>query len=159
MKRFTVISLTVLALAAFASLASCKGGTFSDPGHEAASGGGGNDIDYGDWGDWDDYDDYDDDDKDNNTGTGNGTGTGNDGKNSASKPALLSNSATYSQALAKLDEIIAYCDSHPGMINNSVKYSVDQLRSPLAAYTNNTWSPPTSTTAINALNLYIGQLQ
>jgi hypothetical protein len=38
MKRFAVVLTTILAFAALASLASCEGGVFIDPGHEAVYG-------------------------------------------------------------------------------------------------------------------------
>jgi hypothetical protein len=160
MKRFTVVLTTLLAFVALTSLAACKGGAFSDPGHEAASGGGGNDRDY----DYDDYDDWGDldDDKDNDTGTGNGTGTGTDGNSSGggAKPSILPDDASLSAARSKVDEIIAYCDSHPGPLGNSTaKGAAQGLKTALNAHTNSTWSYPSNLSMVISINNCIAGLQ
>jgi hypothetical protein len=37
------------------------------------------------------------------------------------KPAKLSSSASYAQTVAKINEIITYCDAHPGNLNDFIK--------------------------------------
>jgi hypothetical protein len=37
------------------------------------------------------------------------------------KPAKLSSSASYTQAVAKINEIITYCNAHPGNLNDYIK--------------------------------------
>jgi hypothetical protein len=84
MKRLAVVFTTILAFVALASFASCEGGTFIDPGHEAAYGfaGSGGGYDYG--GDY------------------------------GSKPSYLSDNASLDDAFDKLYEIIDYCESNSG---------------------------------------------
>jgi hypothetical protein len=84
MKRLAVVLTTVLAFVALASLASCEGGVFTDPGHEAAYGFAG------------------------------GGGGGGGGGNFALKPSYLSNNASLEDAFDKVYEILDYCDDHPG---------------------------------------------
>ncbi|MDR1099890.1 MAG: hypothetical protein LBL28_05350, partial [Treponema sp.] len=54
------------------------------------------------------------------------------GGGGASKPALLSSNATYQQAIDKLDEIIEYCEDHPGTANDGVKSSARTMRDNLS---------------------------
>jgi hypothetical protein len=54
------------------------------------------------------------------TDGGGGTGGGGSGGN-GTKPAKLPGNATYAEAVAKIGEIIAYCDAHPGTTNNEIK--------------------------------------
>jgi hypothetical protein len=42
------------------------------------------------------------------------------------KPANHSSRPSYGQAVAKINEIITYCDAHPGDVNNDIK-SVAQM--------------------------------
>jgi hypothetical protein len=97
MKQIAVAFKALLLIAVLASLAACKGGTFTDPGHEASG----------------------------FTGSGENTG---------GKPARLSRNASYKEAVAKIDEIIAYCEAHPGLENDAVKGSARQTRSMLSMY-------------------------
>jgi hypothetical protein len=94
MKQTTAFFRIFLLMTVLASLVACEGGSFSDPGREAALGGSGGEG-------RGDYDGGDDDDDGGSSG-------------SSSKPSELSSNASKQQALNKLDEIEDYCDSHPG---------------------------------------------
>jgi hypothetical protein len=135
MKQIIPVFRAALLIAVLASLAACSGGTFFDPGHldAGALGGlmGGDDWDGGDW---------DDDD---------GGGGG--------KPAELSSSASYNDAVNKLNEIIDYCDDHPGTVNNTIKTGAQAYKTTIGSYQSN-WSGMRSA-AVTAINTYIGQLQ
>jgi hypothetical protein len=129
-----MVSMTILAFVALSSLAACKGGAFEDPGHAAAyGGGGGSDREYDDWGDYDDDDD-----------------------DYSSKPSSLSTSASLSAAQSKVNEIIAYCDSHSG--NDSVKTAAQATRSALSYLNSTSWSS-TQGSMIATINGLIGQLK
>ncbi|MDR0567639.1 MAG: hypothetical protein LBG87_00335 [Spirochaetaceae bacterium] len=80
------------------------------------------------------------------------------GDSGASKPAELSSSATYNDAVAKCNAIIAYCDAHPGDTNDSVKSSVQTYKNPTLSSYQSTWASM-KTAAIAQINLYIGQLE
>jgi hypothetical protein len=111
MKRLALVSGAVLALVVLASLASCKGGAFTDPGYDTGAygltSGSGSGGDY-------DYDDDDDDDYDSDI-------------------SELSSSASMSQASSKLDEIISYCNNNPG--NDSVKATAQGMKAGLSSAT------------------------
>jgi hypothetical protein len=119
MKQIAVVFKAALLIAVLASLAACSGGTFVDPGHEAAGGG---DNEDGGWLD--------------NGGDGGEEGSGSGG--GGGKPAKLSSSAGYSQAIAKLDEITAYCNTHPG--NDSVKSGVQSMKTSITSVGQTGWS-------------------
>jgi hypothetical protein len=99
MKHLTIVLSMITLSLVLALCAACEGGSFMDPGHVDAgvwdissSGPGGyngGDYDY-------DYDNDDDDDDD-----------------SGGIPSKLSYSASKSDAIAKLDQIIAYCEANP----------------------------------------------
>jgi hypothetical protein len=52
------------------------------------------------------------------SGPGGGGGGGGGG---SQKPALLSTNASYEQAMAKIDEGLAYCNNNPNDMNNTAK--------------------------------------
>jgi hypothetical protein len=125
MKQITVAFRAALLVAVLASLAACSGGIFVDPGHEAGGGGGGGWLYNGDGGD----------------GGGGGSGGGGSGSGSGSgstKPDKLPNNASASQATAKLDEIIAYCDAHPGALSTEIKTFAQGYKFFMPTY-QNTW--------------------
>jgi hypothetical protein len=123
MKQITVLFKTVLLAAVLVSLAACSGGTFTDPGKEAANIGGGGSGDYGDYGDGD----YEDEEQDGG---------------SVSKPSRLSSSASYSTTMNKLDEIIAYCNSHSGYSYSLQAAQTIKSSLPLAQSSWSTSGPP-----------------
>jgi hypothetical protein len=90
-------------------------------------------------------------------GHGAGGGSGNGGGGSVSKPSKLSNDASYSQAAAKLDEIITYCDAHPGMTNNTIKSSAQLLKSTISSY--QSWWSSMAGSLITEINTYIDALE
>jgi hypothetical protein len=79
-----------LLVVVFALFTACSGGSFYDPGQNVSGLPGGT--------------------------AGDGGGGGGNGGNydGSSKPAKLSSSASYSQAVAKINQIITYCNAHPG---------------------------------------------
>jgi ABC-type glycerol-3-phosphate transport system substrate-binding protein len=77
------------------------------------------------------------------------------GVESGGKPEKLSNDASYDEAVAKLDEIIDYCDDHPGPGNDSAKASVEQVRQQLAMMGASAWDG----SLISSINAYISLLQ
>jgi hypothetical protein len=158
MKQTTVVFRTVLLIVVAVSFAACSGGVFVDPGHGGAVGGAG-------------YHGGDSDDNSytgssgtgtgtggSGTGTGTGTGTGSGtGGGSGAKPTKLSNNATYNETLARLDEIIAYCNNHPGTVNNQVKASAETQKSYMPTF-QSAWSTVGLTT-ISGINSMIDLLQ
>ena len=54
--------------------------------------------------------------------------SGASGNSSASKPSKPSSDITYRQAIAKLDEIITYCNAHPSTRNSQVAANAKQLK-------------------------------
>jgi hypothetical protein len=138
MKQIPLIFRMVLLIAVLALFAACSGGTFVDPGHE---GGGGNDIDIPSG--------YVPDDDDDGTGGGGG---------GVSKPAQLALGATYQQALDKLDEIIKYCNAHPGTANNSMKTSAESAKSSVITMGSSGWSI-SGASIISGINGMISSLQ
>jgi hypothetical protein len=145
----TVTFRTILLMAVLVSFAACSGGIFVDPGH----GGGGY------------YSDHSD--RDSGTGGGStgsgggssGSGSGSTGSGSSSKPAKLATNVSYGDARAKLEEIIDYCEDHPGTINNAIKYQVETTKNGVVTAGQNGWSSYLSSATINAINLLIDQLQ
>jgi hypothetical protein len=129
MKHIPVIFRIALLIAVLASLAACSGGAFIDPGRGAGGASGGN-------------------------GTGTGTGTGGNG---VSKPATLSTSASYNQALAKLNEIIEYCEDNPGTQNDGMKSGAQTWKTTFSTYAS-TWGS-SGPTVISSINDLIDQLQ
>jgi hypothetical protein len=137
MKQITIVFKMIAACTVLALFAACSGGVFIDPGHGGAAGIGGslgNDYD-------NDYDDDDD--------TGGGGG----------KPAKLSSSASYAEAIAKLDEIIAYCESHPGPQSTNAITTAELLKTSWnSANIQSGWSVAQSS-AIQNVNAIINLLQ
>jgi hypothetical protein len=135
MKQIVSIFRAALLIAVLASLAACSG-SFIDPGHVdgIVSMGGG---DFG--GDY--------------SGGGGGGGDDEGGGGGGSNISTLSSGASYSQANAKLDEIIAYCNAHPG--NDMVKSGAQALKSSMSAG----WDLTGSTYYINIINGYIDTLE
>ena len=89
--------------------------------------------------------------------TGGGGGLGGLGGGGGSKPSQLSSSASYNEANAKLDEIIAYCESHPGGNNTASMGIAQSMKSALAIYSSN-WSFMSSE-IIPSINELIDQLE
>jgi hypothetical protein len=143
MKQIVVVFRAALLIAALASLAACSG-VFVDPGHLDAGVIGGSGGSGGGDG-----------------GSGGGSGGGGSG-GSGGKPDPLSNNATYNQAVDKLDEIIAYCNAHPGTINDGVKNNVESLKNALTGANSstiqNSWGSGALTMIIN-INQYIDLLE
>jgi hypothetical protein len=88
-----------------------------------------------------------------------GGGGGGSGGNTVTKPAPLANNATIDEAIAKLDEIIAYCDSHSG--NTAVRSSASGMKTNLETSKTNPmyWTGAQSATISTINNNYIGALQ
>jgi hypothetical protein len=79
------------------------------------------------------------------------------GGSSSNATTQLSSNATYAEAIAKLDAIIAYCDVNPNTSNTVVRSQAVSYKSSLSAYSS-TWnsSGPAFVAQINTL---ISQLQ
>lgn len=60
--------------------------------------------------------------------------------NTVSKPSALGGSATYSQAIAKLDAIIAYCESSNPVLNLTTKNYAQTYKSVTMPTTKTFWS-------------------
>ncbi|MDR1231900.1 MAG: hypothetical protein LBK61_10940 [Spirochaetaceae bacterium] len=56
------------------------------------------------------------------SGGGNGDNT-----SKPTKPAKLSSSASYTEAMAKISEIIVYCNAHPGTANDGIKEALQEV--------------------------------
>jgi len=95
----------------------------------------------------------DDDNGSNGAGGGNGgSGSNGGGGINATKPAVLRSNASYNEAVAKLDELIAYCNNNPSTINNSVLQNAITLKTGMPTY-QSIWSTAnTATTVINSIN-------
>jgi hypothetical protein len=91
----------------------------------------------------------DDDDDDDNNSSNSGGG----------KPAQLAADATYQQALDKCDEIIAYCDSHAGTTNNTIKSAVQIVKTSITTAGASNWVSTYQASMITALNTYIIALE
>ena len=90
------------------------------------------------------------------TGSGGTNGPGNTG----SKPTILANTATYSQAIAKLDEIIAYCNSHNPDANHVAKTNAEAWKLNTMPQYQSQWSQPhIATTNVSMINAIIAQLK
>jgi hypothetical protein len=152
MKQIVSVFRAALLVAVLALLAACSG-SFIDPGHvdglvSMGDGDFGGDYSGGD-SDWDfDWDDDEkggegvDDDDDENEGGG------------GSNISPLSSGASYSQANAKLDEIISYCNTHPGTTNNMIKSQAETAQSTISSTTWNSMGSmviPQINNLINAL--------
>jgi hypothetical protein len=88
-----------------------------------------------------------------------GGGGGGGGGGGLTKPAILDNNATYQEAADKLDDIIEYCEAHPGNQNNSVKLSVETMKKNFSAYNvSGNWNTA-ALVNISAINGYISMLQ
>jgi hypothetical protein len=131
MKRLAVVFTTVLAFVALATLASCEGGTFVDPGPAAAPGLG-------------------------SSGGSGGGGGGGGGGGYESMPSYLSSNASLSAAQSKVEAIIDYCDSNSG--NSAVRYSAVAIQSSLSYFTSSAWSSQGSA-MIASINNLIDLLQ
>jgi hypothetical protein len=143
MKQMTVVFRTVLLIAVLVSLSACNGGVFYDPGYPGTAGMGGG---FGD----DDGFSWNDDD-DNGGGGSSGGGGG--------KPTGLDYTASYGDAVAKVDEIIAYCKDNPGPVNDNVKYLAESLKiTALKNLSEKSWSGAAKVT-IDSINSFIDQLQ
>jgi hypothetical protein len=157
MKQRAIVFGTVLLIAVVTSLAACSGGIFIDPGHESAGGGGGNDewLDNGDGGDGGGGGSGD-----GGSGEGGDSGGGNEGGSSGgSKPAALATNASYSQATAKVNEIITYCDAHPGTKNDSIKIYAQAVQGAIDTYQSSGLWSSLGPSAITQINSYIDQLE
>jgi hypothetical protein len=92
------------------------------------------------------------------SGNGNGNGNGNTSPSSF-KPNKLNTSpdfytgTSYAKAVAKLDEIITYCNNNPGTVNDAVLANAVQLKTGMSAF-QSTWSS-SGTTAIESINSLI----
>ncbi|MDR1230676.1 MAG: hypothetical protein LBK61_04660 [Spirochaetaceae bacterium] len=140
MKRRVMVLRAFLLVAVFASFAACNGGTFYDPGQEESGPGLGGETP-------------------KNPGQEDSDLTGGGGGNG--KPATLSSGASYQEAKAKLDAIIAYCADNPGAANSGVKNGAEAFKSTSFAYiTESTWSnnPSTASQAIGVINEFIKNL-
>ncbi|MDR0553930.1 MAG: hypothetical protein LBG76_03925 [Treponema sp.] len=84
---------------------------------------------------------------------GGGGGDSSSGLSASKKPAALSTSASYSEADAKLDEIIKYCGSSSK--NANVKTAAEQMKTSMSS---SGWSYSGST-FISSINQLIGTLQ
>lgn len=139
MKQITVVFKAVLLIAILAPLAACSGGTFIDPGHGAWGGGGGYDLD--------------------GSGDGGGNGGNGDGNGGGSKPSLLSENATYDQAVATLDEIINYCTAYPNGMNKSTILSAQGTKTAISSATvKATWNTHRSV-FVSTINTFISILE
>jgi hypothetical protein len=98
MKRLAVVSRAVLALAVLMAFATCEGGAFVDPGRETSG------------------------------LTGGGSGGGGGGGGGGLKPARLRSNASLEEALAKADEIIAYCYANPGRYQDLLEQQLPYLK-------------------------------
>jgi hypothetical protein len=137
MKQITVVFRAVLLVAVLASLAACSGGTFVDPGY-----GGGGDSGY-------------------SSGGGGGSGDDDDGgggnSGNATKPSTLSTSATYAQVMAKLDEIIAYCNATEPT-NNGFRGAAQTYKTQLTSGGSAAWTLSMASTMIPLINGIISTL-
>ncbi|MDR3123778.1 MAG: hypothetical protein LBU16_08385 [Treponema sp.] len=79
--------------------------------------------------------------------------TSGSGGDSGGKPARLSSNASYDEAMAKLDEIIAYCQAHPGLENDSIKMNARQTRDMLS------WYGDINEEEIDLINFYVEALR
>ena len=128
MKKF----YTIFTLIFFAGLfTACTGGTFVDPGHldgMVTSG--------------------------NTSGFGGSDGGGGGGKKDGggAKPTELPASASYNDALAKLDAIIAYSGT-----TATQKTAAEGMKTAITTATSAVW-PATKAAQIQAINTLIGQL-
>ncbi|MDR0684998.1 MAG: hypothetical protein LBF83_07705 [Spirochaetaceae bacterium] len=85
---------------------------------------------------------------------GDGSGGGGEDTGIVSKPAQLLSNASYSQAVAKIAEIIAYCDAHPG--ENTGNLKSDSLTF-ISNITEDIWNED-SIAIINRINRMIDSL-
>jgi len=76
-----------------------------------------------------------------------------DGGGGGVKPDTLDFNASYYEAVAKLDELIAYCNKNPSTINNSVLSQAVALKTSMTAL-QSSWSSSGMTT-INSINSLI----
>ena len=84
------------------------------------------------------------------------TACDNGGGSSVSKPSLLSDNATYRQAVDKCDEIIAYCNAHPSQNNNGFRGSAYSFKTGMSNM-ESMWSSAGSS-FIQAINTLIMSL-
>ena len=127
MKKF----YTIFTLIFFAGLfTACTGGTFVDPGHLDGMVTSGNTSGFG--------------------GSDGGGGGKKDG--GGAKPTELPSSASYTDALAKLDAIIAYSGT-----TATQKTTAEGIKTAITAATSFAWSS-TKAAQISAINILIGQL-
>ncbi|MDR0451384.1 MAG: hypothetical protein LBH26_08990 [Treponema sp.] len=153
MKQITVVFKAGLLIMVFASLAACSGGIFIDPGYGGAGTGNYDRSDYSDGGNGSTGGGG------GSIGGGGGSGSTGGGGGSESKPAILDNNASYQEAVDKLDEIIEYCEAHPGNQNNSVKSSVETMKGNFSVLNvSSNWNT-VALVNISAINAYILLLQ
>ncbi|MDR3193319.1 MAG: hypothetical protein LBT87_09665 [Treponema sp.] len=89
-----------------------------------------------------------------------GMGSGSGGSGGGGKPARLSSDASYDEAADKLDEIIAYCEAHPGSANTGVKNGVEAFKITAFSFINESyWSGRTARETIDVINAFIDELQ
>jgi hypothetical protein len=81
------------------------------------------------------------------------------GGSTGGKPTRLSSNASYDEALAKCDEIIAYCETHTGQVNDAVKASARQTKGNMSLMGGNSYWSSTKDTWIDTINYYISSLQ
>lgn len=74
------------------------------------------------------------------------------------KPSKLSSNAAFEEAAAKLEEIIAYCEKHPGVKNTALKNTVETVQRS-GAYSEYTWYGDTQSEGIRAINALIDELE
>jgi hypothetical protein len=130
MKQIVSIFRAALLIAVLASLAVCSG-SFIDPGQvDGIVSMGGGDF-----------------------GGGFDGGGGGGGGGGVSKPDPLPDNATYEQAIDKLDEIIEYCEDHPGTMNDVTKNGAEMLKPTISSVT---WDSMGSTVIPQINSLIIG---
>jgi hypothetical protein len=86
-----------------------------------------------------------------------GSGDGGGGSGTGSKPGTLATTATYSEAVAKLDAIIAYCNSNPGTTNDGIKAQAQSLKTSISVY-ESYWSS-VGATYVLSINTLINGLE
>jgi hypothetical protein len=83
-----------------------------------------------------------------------------DGGGGVARPARLGDDATYQQALDKLDEVIAYCEAHPGDVNDTIKISLSSYRNRIKQYGGaDAWEGQVKTAGISIINANINSLE
>jgi hypothetical protein len=89
-------------------------------------------------------------------GDGSGSGSGSGDGGGSSKPATLGSDASYDDAIAKLNEIITYCNANSG--NDTPKSTAENQKTTIETAGRGTWSISKSS-FIHGINTLIGQLK